>query len=298
MVELINKKRSWLVSVLLGLTLLHVHARGESPRLVTVGGAATEIVFALGAGDWVVAVDTSSTYPDRARQLPQVGYVRNLSPEGVLSREPDLVIATGAVGPPQARKLLERVGVPMLWLPDLMGVEDLRMSVRMVAQQLELEAAGERLIERIESQLSLAGERAGALVGERPGVLFLMETPGSGVGGMAGGRDSRAATLIELAGGRNVARAISGFQPVSRESLLSMDPEVILIGASSVHGGGSGATRSLLESEPLSGLAAVQRGAVFEVPLSDLAFGPRLGEAVIRWNAHLAEAAKPEGSRE
>ena len=69
-------------------------------RIVTIGGAATEIVFALGAGSSIVATDLSSIYPPQARELPMVGYVRNISPEGVLSMEPDLVIATGALGPP------------------------------------------------------------------------------------------------------------------------------------------------------------------------------------------------------
>jgi iron complex transport system substrate-binding protein len=277
-------------SFLLVLALVVQTVRGEAPRLVTVGGAATEIVFALGAGHQVVAVDTSSTFPGAVRQLPQVGYVRNLSPEGVLSMEPDLVIATGAVGPPAARKLLERVDVPVLWLPDPLQFADLRQSVRMVASRLDREPAGNDLLETIESQLATARERAESFGSNRPRVLFLLEPPGSGAGGMAGGRDSRAAALVELAGGRNAAGDFSGFQPVSRESLLSMNPDVIFIGRSSAHGGGSGSAQSLLEDNALAGVAAVQRDAVFEVPLSDLAFGPRLGEATLRWNSHLLKA--------
>lgn len=295
MIERIIGKGKRAVAGLLGLVSILGTASGETPRLVTIGGAATEIVFALGAGDWVVAVDTSSSYPEAARQLPQVGYVRNLSPEGVLSREPDLVIATGAVGPPQARQLLERVDVPMLWLPDPVGVADFRESVRMVASRLKVESAGERLLEEVDAQLAEAAKRSEAFAGERPRVLFLMEPPGSGAGGMAGGRDTRAATLIELAGGSNAAGS-TGFQPISPESLLAMNPEVILVGRSSAHGGGSGAAQSLLESRALAGVAAIRREAVFEVPLSDLAFGPRLGDAVLRWNACLKTASERKES--
>lgn len=296
MIERIIVKEKRAVAGLFGLISILGTVSAETPRLVTIGGAATEIVFALGAGDWVVAVDTSSSYPEAARQLPQVGYVRNLSPEGVLSREPDLVIATGAVGPPQARQLLERVDVPMLWLPDPVGVADFRESVRMVASRLDLESAGERLLETVDAQLAEAAERVEAFADERPRVLFLMEPPGSGAGGMAGGRETRAATLIELAGGANAAAGSTGFQPISPESLLAMNPEVILIGRSSAHGGGSGAAQSLLESRALAGVAAIRREAVFEVPLSDLAFGPRLGEAVLRWNACLQTARERKES--
>ena len=103
----------------------------ETQRIVTVGGAATEIVFALGVGESVVATDLSSIYPPEARELPMVGYVRNVSPEGILSMEPDLVIATGAFGPPTARQTMERLDVKTLWLPKLLSAEDLRLSIHL-----------------------------------------------------------------------------------------------------------------------------------------------------------------------
>src|SRR5690349_9704764 len=60
-------------------------------RIVAVGGAMTEIVFALGEGAKIVAVDTTSLYPPRAiADLPKVGYLRMLSTEGLLSTKPDL----------------------------------------------------------------------------------------------------------------------------------------------------------------------------------------------------------------
>ena len=74
-------------------------------RIVTVGGAATEIVFALERGDDVVGVDLSSTFPESVRDLPQVGYVRSISAEGVLALEPkeDAEVARAAVQPQQAQ---------------------------------------------------------------------------------------------------------------------------------------------------------------------------------------------------
>ncbi|HWT61915.1 MAG TPA: ABC transporter substrate-binding protein, partial [Ochrobactrum sp.] len=60
----------------------------DTSRLVSVGGAVTEIVYALGAGDRLVARDQTSTYPEEARKLVDVGYMRRLSLEGVLSVNP------------------------------------------------------------------------------------------------------------------------------------------------------------------------------------------------------------------
>ena len=61
----------------------------DAKAVVTVGGPVTEIVYALGEQDRIVARDTTSVYPPEANQLPDVGYMRRLSPEGVLSVNPD-----------------------------------------------------------------------------------------------------------------------------------------------------------------------------------------------------------------
>jgi len=271
-----------------------VHASdGEpAPRLVTIGGAATEIVWALGAGEAVVAVDSSSTYPAEARERPKVGYVRNISPEGVLSVEPDRIVATGALGPPNARRALERVGVETVWLPDPKSVEDLRESVRAVGRALNREAEAGDLLAAIDEDIANVRTGASEIEEAEVSVLFLLEPPGPSAGGMAGGLDSRADALIRLAGGRNAADSFTGFQPVSRESLLAMNPDVILVGQSDGHGGSAESIAAMRESSVLKSVSAIRRGAVHAVPLDDLAFGPRLGGAAARWHAAIAEAAE------
>lgn len=71
-------------------------------RIVSVGGTVTEIVYALGLGPRVVAVDTSSVFPAEASALPQVGYQRTLAAEGVASQRPTLLLLTLEAGPPPA----------------------------------------------------------------------------------------------------------------------------------------------------------------------------------------------------
>src|SRR5690606_39294352 len=71
---------------LLGAALLFAApAHAEGQRIVSVGGSTTEIVYALGAGDTLVGVDSTSIYPRKADALPDVGYVRQLAAEGLLS---------------------------------------------------------------------------------------------------------------------------------------------------------------------------------------------------------------------
>ena len=68
-------------------------------RIVCVSKQLNEMIFALGKGRDIVAVDLSSTYPDSAKLLPTVGYHRMLSAEGIISMKPDLVLHDNDMGP-------------------------------------------------------------------------------------------------------------------------------------------------------------------------------------------------------
>ncbi|MFD0936584.1 ABC transporter substrate-binding protein, partial [Methylobacterium trifolii] len=81
-------------------------------RIASLGGAVTEILYRLGAGPRIAAVDTTSLYPAEAmREKPNVGYLRALSAEGLLSVGPDLVIAADGAGPADVLALVREAGV-------------------------------------------------------------------------------------------------------------------------------------------------------------------------------------------
>jgi iron complex transport system substrate-binding protein len=284
------------LSLFLCLAILHGAFASESnhSRIVTIGGAATEIVFALGAGDGVVAVDLSSTFPPKVDELPKVGYVRAISPEGVLSMEPDLIVATGALGPAGARRSIEQFPIDSILLPELKTLAELTDSIQRVAEHLEAEAKGRALTTQIMEQLKLAASRSLPEETERPSVVFLLQPPAQSSAAMAGGKNTRAHTVIEMAGGRNAAASLVGFQTLASESLLALNPDVILVGQSEGHGGSPAAIEAMLNDPALSAVAAVRNEAVHPVPLDDLAFGPRLGEAVLRWNGLINPKAKGE----
>ena len=290
----LSTKRSSLLNFLIvasaQLALSNTYAEVDE-RIVTIGGAATEIVFALGAGNSVVAADLSSIYPPQVRELPMVGYVRNISPEGVLSMSPDLVIATGALGPPTARKMLERLDIDIIWLPNLSTPEELLSSIKTVSERLALTEAANALIEQVNLGLAQSEANSSNWTKNIPSVLFLLEPPGKSTPGMGGGLDSKANTLIDLAGGKNAANRFAGFKPVSMESLVAMNPDIILVGQSDRHGGSPESIQAMIATPALSEVNAIKKDAVYPVPLDDLAFGPRLGEVALRWNTLLANHA-------
>jgi iron complex transport system substrate-binding protein len=91
----------------------------DSSRIVSVGGAVTEILYALGLESRIIAVDSTSLYPPLAlADKPSVGYMRQLSAEGVLGLDPSLVLAAEGSGPKDTIAVLEGASVPFVQIPD------------------------------------------------------------------------------------------------------------------------------------------------------------------------------------
>lgn len=248
----------------------------DSSRLVTIGGTVTEIVFALGAGEQVVAVDTSSTYPPAATQRPKVGYQRQLAAEGVLALNPSAVLISSEAGPPEALEHLRNAGVPLIEVPIEYSVAGAQQAIRSVAQALGREAQGEALIAQMERELA-AARQVVAGFSDRPRVLFLYARGPNTVN--AAGRDTPAQAMIELAGGQNAITEFDGFKPLTPEAAAAAAPDVILMFESGLES--LGGVEGLLQ---VPGLAQTPAGQQRRIVAMDglylLGFGPRLGAAV------------------
>jgi hypothetical protein len=108
------RRRTLLRAAVLGTVagVAAAFAEAEPPgRVVVAGGDLTEIAFALGAGDRIVGVDATSTHPPEADDLPDIGYFRRLSAEGVLSLAPDLLLAAPETGPEIGLEQIAAAGV-------------------------------------------------------------------------------------------------------------------------------------------------------------------------------------------
>ena len=258
---------------------------GAAERIVTLGGTITEIVFALGAGERVVGVDASSSFPDAANRLPKVAYHRRLSAEGVLSLSPTLIIATTEAGPPEALGQIENAGVRLLVLPHEATVDGAVSMMHGIAAALDVRETGAALVRNLEKDLARV-ESSIPRTRTRARVLFLYAR-GQGTL-MVAGRDTGADTMIGLAGGANAVRGYSGYKPLTSEAAVAAAPDVILLmdrGLESI-GGAQGLWR-------LPGLALTPAGKQGRVAAMDglllLGFGPRLGQAVLELNRALYE---------
>ncbi|MEO0425502.1 MAG: ABC transporter substrate-binding protein, partial [Pseudomonadota bacterium] len=123
----------------------------DASRIAIAGGSLTEIVYALGEEGRIVGADRTSNFPSQALELPQIGYVRALSAEGVLSLKPTLVLGEHDMGPPEVIAQLERTGVSMVRVPEVHTPAGIVAKVRCVATVLGVPEAGDRLLaERIQ----------------------------------------------------------------------------------------------------------------------------------------------------
>ena len=245
-------------------------------RVVCIGGALTEIVYALGAGDRLVGVDTTSVFPSEAQKLPQVGYQRQLSAEGVLAQKPDLVIATADAGPRAVLRQLREAGIRVEIVPIGYSPHAVQDKVRRVAAALGLVRQGQALEKRLDTAWRDLDAQLGT-ASSRPRVLFILAHAGPAL--MVAGRETAADAMINLAGGVNALEEMEGYKPLSPEAVIGGAPEVILITGEGLET--VGGTAKLWDKPGLAKTPAARSGRVVAMnALYLLGFGPRTPRAV------------------
>ena len=244
-------------------------------RIVSIGGTVTETVYALGAGDRLVAVDSTSLYPAAADALPDVGYMRALSAEPIIALRPDVVLYEEDAGPPEVIEHLRAAQVKLVRIPDQPSVDGVIAKIRAVAQAVELPQKGEELIADLQSEVNAAAARLDGAA-SKPRVIFVMEFDAGSV--VAAGHGTSADSIIALAGGRNVAGDFQGYKPISGEALLQAAPDYIITMDRSVASFKTPTDVLALPALKLTPAARDQHLVVMDGLLL-LGFGPRLGTA-------------------
>src|SRR5690606_13884273 len=131
----------------------------DTSRLVSIGGSLTEIIYALGEQDRLVARDETALYPPAAAELPDVGYMRAPPPEGVLSVRPTALLVIDGSGPPEALDILAHAGVAYQSVPESYSHEGILVKVRAVGQALDIADKAEILIAELDASLTAVEAR-------------------------------------------------------------------------------------------------------------------------------------------
>ena len=258
------------------LLFLALSAQAGTPeRVITIGGALTETVYALGAKDLIVGSDTTSYYPPMAEKLPKVGYQRALSAEGILSLSPDLVILTEEAGPLPVLRQLESAEVEILTLKAGRSLGDVKANIQKIAEALNREETGAALIQKIDAESKkLTDSIATAKYKKR--VMFILQHGGGAP--LVAGKGTAADSIIALSGAANVVEDYDGYKPLSPEAAVALKPEVILITKRGLEQ--AGGKESLLNVPGISLTPAGRHGHVIAMDaLLMLGFGPRAAQA-------------------
>jgi iron complex transport system substrate-binding protein len=252
-------------------------------KVITLGGSVTEIAVALGAEGRIIARDTTSNFPASVEALPDVGYIRALSPENVLALDPGLIVAEGDAGPPEAVDVLKAAGIPFILVPEATDPAGIAAKIEAVAAALDLPSEGAALVAEVEAKLAATEARAAAVDAPKR-VLFILSLQGGGV--MAGGEGTEAEGIIRLAGGVNAAAGFQGYKPMTDEAVLAAKPDAILM--MDREGNLSIADADILSQPALSQTPAAQTGTIIRMDgMLLLGFGPRTPEAADALHAAL-----------
>jgi iron complex transport system substrate-binding protein len=258
-------------------------------RIVSIGGTVTEILYALGAEDRIVARDSTSSYPPEALKKVDIGYMRALSPEGILGQTPDLILSEDGAGPPDAVSILKASEIAVVTIDTPPQGDAIPKKIRDVGAAVGLSDKAEALAQKTAADLTVLASEVAKLPAERKRVLFVLSLSGGRI--MAGGKETEAAAIIEMAGGSNAAEGITGYKPLTDEAVIGAKPDVILLMQSGNHGVKPDDVFALpaFQSTP----AASSKAIVQMDGLLLLGFGPRTPEAARSLASNLYPGAFP-----
>jgi iron complex transport system substrate-binding protein len=256
----------------------------DASRIVTIGAAVTEIVFALGHGDRVIGVDQTSMFPAAVRSKPNVGYMRALSAEGVMSLAPSLIIATEGSGPPDVIDILARASIPFVLVAEGYDEAAVLKKVRFVASVLGEEGKGDAMAKAIAADFDAVRAQRGKIANPRKGIFVLAVGGGTPT---VGGDKTSADGIFALSGIENAMRSVSGYKPAVAEATLAAAPDVVVTMVERNHGLGPDEMFAL---PAFAGTPAAKDKRLIAISSYALTFGPRSAHAA----RNLAAAVYPE----
>ena len=238
-----------------------------------------------------MARDTSSIYPAAAEELPNLGFAGALNAEAILALTPTLVIGRELAGPEGVLEQLREAGVEVVLLDELTGLDAPQIKIRAIGAALGIPQRAEALAQDVERRLAEVTVELEAH--ERPLRVLLVYVRRGGLQ-LTG---DHARTIIEAAGGIDAAveEGIEGWQALTPEALVAIDPEVYLVldlGLDVI-----GGLEGLMEIPGMAETRAGRAQRVISMPdLYLLGFGPRLPEAIADLSAYLRAVEAEIGS--
>lgn len=255
----------------------------DTSRLVSIGGAVTEIIYALGEENRLVGRDSTSLYPEAALKVPDVGYLRQLSPEGVIATGPTAIVSIQGSGPPEALAVLKQSNIAFRQIPESYDAAGILAKIKAIGDFLGVPEKAAKLGETVKADIDAAvADAEKRPEAERKRILFILSAQGGKI--MASGTGTAADGIIRLSGAINATGTYQGYKPLTDEAIIEAKPDVILM---MTRGGGHALSDDELLAHPALSLtpAAKDKAVIRMDGLHLLGFGPRTASAVRELNA-------------
>jgi len=252
-------------------------------RIVCLSKHLTEMVFALGKGHNLVAVDLSSTYPDSAKLLKTVGYHRALSPESIIAMNPDLVIHSNDIGPGNVLPQITNAGLNVKAFGGANTIDSARLLLKELGKFFGVETKADSLIKKMDADIARAADSLKALhPSDTPRVMVIHFGRANNVYFVMSGRKGVADKMINLAGGKVVTYDAKGARQLSAEAVAEANPDIII--ATDYGYDKMGSMEKFITGVPgISLTNAGKNKRIVRFEEHDLIyFGPRSGENIIQ----------------
>jgi len=263
--------------ILLFIVVLNIQpscfAAKSFDKTIVAGGSLTEIIYFLNEEEKLVAVDITSNYPEKATELPSIGYVRTLSTEGVLSLDPNLILGEEDMGPPLVIDQIKSTGVDLRVIEEDYTLESITGKILCVGEILGVKEKATKLINsELQKNIDNLIDTKLAGVNKNKKVMIILGMDGTSP--MVAGLQTSGNGFIGMIGASNIMSSFEGWKPVSAESILVQNPDLIIITNRGLNNFGT--IEKLAQHPSLAFTNAAQNLNILAIDgMSLLGFGPR-----------------------
>tara|TARA_B100001029_G_scaffold36441_1_gene27844 strand:- start:7145 stop:8026 length:882 start_codon:yes stop_codon:yes gene_type:complete len=283
-------KISLLISVVLTDDLDQCYISNDLSRVVVAGGSITEIIYFLDLDKYLTAVDVTSNYPDKAKNLPSIGYVRNLSTEGILSLNPTLFLGENDMGPPIVLEQLKETALDIRIIPEQHSANGILEKVYCVGEimGLEISQIKDKTID-LNKNVNRLYELTDKGILKSTRVMFVLNMRGNSP--IVAGKGTSGNGFISIIGCKNAFDNVQGWKPISEESVLNVNPDYIILPNKDIHK--SSTIDNILDNPIFMNTeAGKNKNFIFEDAMAMLGFGPRTLDIAVKIAESISEKNK------
>ena len=253
--------------------LISCDIANNSQRIVVAGGSVAEILYFIDADKKIVATDVTSTFPDEAQNHPSIGYVRNLSAEGILSMNPSLILGEDDMGPPNVITQLIDVEVDIRTIPEEKSVDGILDKIYCIASILDMKSEAEEKINKTLMPDIIALENIYIKNSKRlKRVMFILSMQANRI--IVAGAGTTGDGYINLTGSKNIFGGLEGWKSVSQEAIVKENPDYIIMSQRDLHN--TETIKNVKENSIFKNIKAGEEGNfIFDDAMAMLGFGPR-----------------------